>query len=137
MLRRPSGDEETALLYDASSLPPFATHLLDVIAKRRRVKGDATLVGHAVPALRRLGGAMASDGTPLEVHIPRADQSNSSVVFGDRLIMKLFRKVEPGENPDLEIGRFLSERARFPHIPALCCDLEYRDPRATDEPATS
>ena len=136
MLRRPAGDEETALLYDASFVPAFGTHLLDVIAKRRRLKGDATLIGHAVPGLRRLGGTMAADGGPLEVHIPRADQSNSSVIFDDRFIMKLFRKVEPGENPDLEISRFLTERARFPHVPALCGALEFRDPRSDDEPGT-
>jgi maltose alpha-D-glucosyltransferase/alpha-amylase len=136
MLRRPAGDEETALLYDASFVPTFGTQLLDVIAKRRRVKGDATLAGHAVPALRRLGGAMGPDGLPLEVHIPRADQSNSSIVFGDRFIMKLFRKLEPGENPDLEIGRFLTERARFPHVPSLCGTLDYRDSRGDDEPGT-
>ena len=136
MLRRPVGDEETALLYDASFMPTFGTHLLDVIAKRRRVKGDATLVGHANPALRRLGGQFSPDGTPLEVHIPRADQSNSSVVFGDRFIMKLFRKVEPGENPDLEVGRFLTERARFPNVPALCGALEYRAGRGDEEPGT-
>jgi len=135
-LRRSGGDEETTLLYDASFTPAFGSNLLDVIAKRRRIKGDATLVGHAVPALRRLGGALGIDGGALDVHIPRADQSNSSVVFGDRFILKLFRKVEPGENPDLEIGRFLTERARFPHVPALCGALEYRDPRGDDEPST-
>ena len=70
------------------------------------------------------------------MHIPRADQSNSSLVFDDRFIMKLFRKIEPGQNPDLEIGRFLTERARFPHVPALCGALEYQDPRDSDEPAT-
>ncbi|MBV8983474.1 MAG: putative maltokinase, partial [Acidimicrobiia bacterium] len=135
MLRRPSGEEETALLYDASYLPAFGTQLLDVIGKRRRVKGDATLIGHAHPALRRLGGAVGADGLPLEVHIPRADQSNSSIVFGDRFIMKLFRKIEPGENPDLEIGRFLTERARFPNVPSLCGALDYQD-AGGDEPAT-
>jgi maltose alpha-D-glucosyltransferase/alpha-amylase len=135
MLRRPSGDAE-AILYDASVLPSFGTHLLDIVSKRRRVKGEATLVGHALPALRRLGGAGAADGNPLEVHIPRADQSNSSLVFDDRFIMKLFRKVEPGENPDLEIGRFLSERARFPQVPALCGALEYREATGDDEPGT-
>ncbi|MBV8295983.1 MAG: maltose alpha-D-glucosyltransferase, partial [Acidimicrobiia bacterium] len=135
MLRRPGGDAE-AILYDASVLPNFGAHLLDVIAKRRRVKGDATLVGHATPALRRLGGSTAADGSALEVHIPRADQSNSSLVFDDRFIMKLFRKLEPGQNPDLEIGRFLSERARFSHVPALCGALEYRTGAADDEPAT-
>ena len=46
------------------------------------------------------------------------EQSNSSVVFGDDLILKVFRRVEPGINPDLEISRFLTEHD-FEHIPEL------------------
>jgi maltokinase len=38
-----------------------------------------------------------------------AEQSNSSLVFGDRLILKLFRLLEPGENPELEVTRALAE----------------------------
>ena len=47
-----------------------------------------------------------------------SDQSNSTVVFGDELALKVYRRVEPGINPELEITRFLTERG-FPHIPAL------------------
>jgi maltose alpha-D-glucosyltransferase/alpha-amylase len=39
-----------------------------------------------------------------------AEQSNSAVLYGDRLILKVIRRLEPGLNPDLEIGRFLSDR---------------------------
>ena len=46
------------------------------------------------------------------------EQSNSSIVFGDELIMKAFRKIEPGVNPELELLRFLSARG-FPHIASL------------------
>jgi len=46
------------------------------------------------------------------------EQSNSSIVFGDQLIMKAFRKVEPGVNPELELLRFLSDH-EFPHIATL------------------
>lgn len=53
------------------------------------------------------------------------EQSNSSVVYGNRLVLKVYRHVEPGTNPDLEIGRFLSERAHFPHVPAVAGWLEY------------
>ena len=54
------------------------------------------------------------------------DQSNSSIIFGDKAIMKLFRRVEPGINPDLEIGRFLAERSEFANTPPLLGAIEYR-----------
>jgi trehalose synthase-fused probable maltokinase len=38
----------------------------------------------------------------------RVEQSNTSVMLGDRLILKLFRLLEPGVNPDLEVGTFLT-----------------------------
>jgi len=47
-------------------------------------------------------------------------------VYGQRLILKIFRRLSEGTNPDLEIGRFLTERARFPHIPSVAGALEYR-----------
>ena len=46
------------------------------------------------------------------------EQSNSSVVFGEALILKAFRRVEPGVNPELELLRFLSARD-FEHIAPL------------------
>ncbi len=53
----------------------------------------------------------------LASRVGSAEQSNTSIVYGDQLILKLFRRLQPGENPDVEIGRFLTEVARFPHIP--------------------
>jgi maltokinase len=46
------------------------------------------------------------------------EQSNSSVVLDEELVLKLYRRIEPGMNPELEILRFLTERA-FEHIAAL------------------
>jgi maltose alpha-D-glucosyltransferase/alpha-amylase len=48
------------------------------------------------------------------------------VAFGDRLIMKHFRRLADGPNPEEEMTRFLTERARFPHTPLLAGHLEYR-----------
>ena len=55
----------------------------------------------------------------------RAEQSNTSVIFGDALILKNFRKIESGINPDLEISRFLTTKTDFSHIPLLAGTIEY------------
>ncbi|MFL5960339.1 MAG: phosphotransferase [Gaiellaceae bacterium] len=47
-----------------------------------------------------------------------SEQSNSSVVFEDALILKIFRRLEPGINPELEMLRFLTDQG-FRNIPAL------------------
>jgi trehalose synthase-fused probable maltokinase len=54
-----------------------------------------------------------SDPRPIGV-----EQSNSSVVFGDTLILKAYRRLEAGVNPELELLRFLTVR-RFPNIASL------------------
>ena len=60
-------------------------------------------------------------GLDRELGAPRSietEQSNTSVAFDDELILKMFRRLEAGVNPELELLRFLSERG-FPHIAAL------------------
>jgi trehalose synthase-fused probable maltokinase len=47
-----------------------------------------------------------------------AEQSNTSIVFDDALVMKAYRRVEAGDNPELELLRFLSDRG-FPNIAPL------------------
>jgi maltose alpha-D-glucosyltransferase/alpha-amylase len=52
----------------------------------------------------------------LPSRVGSAEQSNTSLLYGKQLILKIFRRLQPGENPDVEIGRFLTEVARFPRI---------------------
>ena len=56
------------------------------------------------------------------------------MVYGDRLILKLFRMLDPGVSPDLEIGRMLDAHAHFAHTPPLAGWLEYQAGR--EEPST-
>lgn len=99
--------------------------LLQAIARRRVLSGTrGDLVGVAGRAFRRVRGTGPLEPVPLGV-----EQSNTSVVFGDRLILKVFRRVEPGPNPELETGRFLTESARFAHVAAVVGALDYRPRR--------
>jgi maltose alpha-D-glucosyltransferase / alpha-amylase len=68
-------------------------------------------------ASARLNGVRAANRLPSRMG--SAEQSNTSIRYGDEFILKLFRRLEPGENPDVEVGRFLTEVARFPSIPTF------------------
>jgi maltose alpha-D-glucosyltransferase / alpha-amylase len=62
--------------------------------------------------------------TSLPVRRSSAEQSNTSVLYGDRLILKLFRRQQPGPNPDYEIGKYLLN-ARFDGVPPCAGAIEY------------
>src|SRR5262249_7628629 len=90
----------------------------------------------AVTARGRIRGlSIAAQPPPPERKWTRGsgDQSNSVAFLSDRLMLKLIRRIEPGPNPELELGRFLTER-RFPRTPALLGALEYFRPSL--EPGT-
>jgi len=80
---------------------------------------DAALVCRPSPGFADLWptGA-ASLAVATEVPLGR-DQSNSSVVLGGTLLLKAYRRLQPGLNPDLELTAFLSEEAAFPGVPRL------------------
>ncbi|HEY7024650.1 MAG TPA: maltose alpha-D-glucosyltransferase [Candidatus Limnocylindrales bacterium] len=125
-----AADEPAWLLYDAIYDARFSHELLDAIGGRRRFSGSrGQVTASPTNAYRRLRG---SKSERLEATVGRAEQSNTSVAFGDRLMLKLFRRLEPGINPDIEVGGALTE-AGFPYTPALGGWLAYRT--RSDEPA--
>jgi len=121
---RTTDEEQRGLLYDALGPPGFAEGLLNIIAKRRRAANETgTLVGSTTRAFARLRGP---ETIRLEAALSVAEQSNNSVVFGERLILKVFRRLEDGVNPELEVGRFLTEKTSFSQIAPLAGSLEFR-----------
>ena len=56
------------------------------------------------------------------------------MIFGERLMLKVFRRLEEGVNPELEVGRFLTEKTMFSQIAPLAGSLEYR--RGKGEPVS-
>jgi maltose alpha-D-glucosyltransferase/alpha-amylase len=129
---RDRSDESRGLLYDALGPPNFAEALLGAIARRRRATGgEGTLIGSTTHAFARLRGP---ETVRLEAQLSVAEQSNNSVIFGERLMLKVFRRLEEGVNPELEVGRFLTEKTAFSQIAPLAGTLEYR--RGKGEPAS-
>ena len=76
---------------------------------------------------------VAPDGIGAERDLG-ADQSHTSVVLGEHLVLKAYRRLQPGLNPDLEMTAFLSEEAGFPAVPRLAGFAEVVNRRG--EPTT-
>ena len=117
------------VLVDGLHQQEFCLMLLKMISGRTIVRGKSGKMT-AVPE-RGFKALQQEDGMPFEVSLLKGEQSNSSVVFSDRVILKLFRRAQEGTNPDLEIGRFLTRKG-FAHLPLVLGALEYtqdnRDP---------
>ena len=108
-----SSDVSGWTVYDGFADPAVGRELLHRMRSNSELGVDEGTLGFhwASSASFALGGTV--DVRPVGV-----EQSNSSIVFADELILKAFRRVEPGENPELELLRFLSARG-FPHIAPL------------------
>jgi maltokinase len=74
----------------------------------------------------RFRGGPVTPG-PLQERPIGLDQSNTSYVVGERLVVKLYRRIWPGPHPEVELGRFLTETARLDCVPAFAGSLHWGD----------
>jgi len=111
------GRVEGQEVYDALTDPGAERELLHLM------RGNHDLsTADGTASFRRSGPLLDEDLQ--SVRPMGAEQSNTSLVFGERVAFKVYRRVGAGPNPELELVRFLSERG-FPHIPALAGWYEY------------
>ena len=126
-LRVTGGTREAreGFVVDALALPSFLDEVLAAIARGAVLEdAGATLVFHSI-------GSVEPDG--LTARPVESEQTNTSVLFGERYVGKIVRKLDAGESPDLELGSFLTD-ARYRHTPALHGWVELR--RGEGPPST-
>ncbi|MBU7596313.1 maltokinase [Streptomyces sp. P38-E01] len=125
LIGRPeTGPLRGCAVYDAVPDP----RLTAVLLERLRAPGRLG----ALRFLREAGTAIGSGLSPRPLN---AEQSNSSVVYGDAFILKLFRRVAPGSNPDLELPLALA-RAGCREVPAPAAWFESAEPPSGGGPLT-
>ncbi len=111
-------------LYNDDALLAFLSIIQDGVAIKTK---QGTIHGSPSSVFAELRGT----GTELRPRRSSAEQSNSSVFYGDRLIMKIFRRQQAGINPDTEIGRYLTEETGFRNIAPFGGAIEYNSGAAT------
>jgi maltose alpha-D-glucosyltransferase/alpha-amylase len=116
--------EETAgLLHDGVQDDNVCLELFSLIENGSELRASDERIIRGAPG-KALQEILGSAETPLTVRRSTAEQSNTSIVYGDRFILKLFRHLEPGLNPDAEIGRHLTEKTTFDRIPPFAGSIE-------------
>ncbi len=118
-----------AVLYEPLVDESFCDELLRLIETQRPLAGQRGELASWQTAA--FGPARGESNRKLTPRVSRAEQSNTSIVYGERLILKLFRRLEMGTNPDLELGAHLTRRG-FRHAPPVAGAIEYR--HGDDEP---
>ena len=116
------GDAGGGVVYDAASSNEFANALIALMGDRKKVPGAAGVMRAATT--RR--PAIPDGLDQIEIRSTDNREGHTSIVFGDQFVLKLFRRIEPGVNPDLEIRRFLSSQTAFENLPVVLGWLEYQ-----------
>jgi maltose alpha-D-glucosyltransferase / alpha-amylase len=107
-------------LYDAMAGPDFPLAAFEAIRSGSESPSpDGTIRFWKTSATHRVK-------VPENVEVKRlsVEQSNSSAAIGNRVVLKVFRKLASGAHPDIELGRFLIEKARFANTPPLLGAIE-------------
>jgi len=124
-----AGSSEVGVIYEATANKDYLRVLLESIARGKRFKGKSGEVASV-----RVGKALPRMTDSLEPNVLRSEQSNTSIAYGDKFVMKIVRKTELGVNPDLEIGLFLTQRAQHVNAPPVAGYMEYQ--RSRQQPMT-
>ncbi len=111
----------TGLLYEAAAAAPFAIALIEAMRDGTTISSErGEIVFSTTSAYDPEVPFEAADVRRLS-----AEQSNTSIAIGARMMLKLLRRLQPGTHPEIEIGRFLTEEAHFANTPALLGVVEH------------
>ncbi|GGH09352.1 trehalose synthase [Alsobacter metallidurans] len=118
----------TGLVVDADAAPDFALAAVEAMQRGDSLKTHkgAEIRFTGTPALAEEQGL-----DQLEIRRLGAEQSNSSIAFDDKLLLKIYRRVQPGVHPEIEVARFLTEVAGFEATPPYLGSIEAVDPDGT------
>lgn len=125
--------ENGRFLVDGLEDAALARALLDAIADGATIPMRH---GRIVARPTRALAEVDFDPATLAARPTRAEQSHSGYRFDDRLLLKIFRRLEAGLNPDVEIGRFLAERTTYRNVPTTLGTLDYEAGASGIEPVT-
>lgn len=118
------GESVEGIIYDSIYDEEFRKHLLWMFARRLTIRGlQGQLISYTGKDFKKY---KLKDLFLEKSQVLKAEQSNSSLLYGKTLFLKLYRRLDEGINPELEIGKFLAEKGSFAYVPPFVGAIEYR-----------
>lgn len=119
--------QSEGILVDAVFCEGFRKSLIQLVARKQTVRGhDGILVAYHSIAISK---KKIQEISEIPSQLLKAEQSNTTILYGSELLLKLYRRLDEGMNPDLEISRYLTEKVQFAGVPSFGGALEYRRQR--------
>ncbi len=116
--------DDEGVVYEAIYDEAFRQMLLDLIVRRRSIRTGS---GRLVARRGSKFSALLTDGVVPEVsRVLKVEQSNTSILYDHTFFLKLYRRLEHGINPDVELPRNLTEQTDFTNVPAFAGAIEWQ-----------
>jgi len=120
---------EKGFIYDGAADRSLNEALFDLIRRRAKLKGlHGSLEGKSGNQLRK----KLQDKPPLLPKLIASKHTNSSIVYGDQFMLKIYRTPQEGENPDVEVMKQLKRKTDFQNIPRYLGRIDYKNPHLED-----
>jgi len=121
MIARARRGSRVGAVFESTASEVFGPMMLEAIRANRSVAGPEGVIHF------RAGRGLEALDIPTQAtgHAFGGEQSNSSINIADKAVLKIYRRLAPGEHPEVELSRFLTETAGYANTPKLLGDIEY------------
>lgn len=122
-------DGQEGILYDGIYSEDFRNLLLSIVVNHKKMRfGKYELEGYYAGRLKQDREFRHLANGSLQSQVLKEEQSNSSIIYDQHFFLKLYRRLEEGVHPDIEIEKFLCENSEFNHLPEFLGEIEWHQP---------
>jgi len=121
-------DGQEGFLCDAFYVEPFQQEMIKRLANNAQLKvADGSIRFYANGTVQQFIASQQE----IKPRIHPTEVINTAITYNNSFFLKMYRKVDKGENPDVELTKYLTEQAHFPYVPAFVGAIDWQLGRDT------